>query len=96
MEAFDVVHELSRYYGYSPQQAEPAYHLLLQAKALDEEGDPRRMGLLCFFQMHNPELAEEIQRNEVDLKGLLKEIVFGQKEELPKKLEAALEQLFPQ
>lgn len=90
MEAFDIVHALSRYYGYTPQQAELAYHYLLQAKALDDTADPNLTGLTCFFRMHNPQLAERIHLREGSLTELLQAMAEGQGIPLPRAIEKAV------
>ena len=90
MEAFDIVHTLSRYYGYTPQQAEPAYHCLLQAQALDDTADPNLTGLTCFFRMHNPQLAERIHQRECSLTELLQAMTEGQSISLPDAIEKAV------
>ena len=90
MEAFDLVHTLSRYYGYTPQQVEPAYHLLLQATALGECTDHNILGLTCFYRMHNPEIAQRIHNRDGTVETLFNDISAGQGKPIPKMIEQAV------
>lgn len=60
MEAFDVMYSLCRYHNYSQDETESAYHLLLQAEALENIANPLLTGFLCFYRAHDTDIAKKI------------------------------------